>query len=114
MDVAGRRETGAAVILGERHRELARGRVQNGARVDHPVVLGCVAIEVGRVREDAREIGERVLCGRNKLAKVLAVPARQEVETGKTVAMMAENGVAIGTPCTDSMIGIREIEARTP
>ena len=61
MDVARGREAGAAVVLGERHRHLARGRVEDRALVDDPVVLGRVPVEVGRVRQDAREVGERVL-----------------------------------------------------
>ena len=72
MDVTGGRETGATVLLSERHRELARSRVEDIARVNDPVVLGRIAIEVGRVREDTREVGERVLCGKNRLTK----PAR--------------------------------------
>ena len=61
MDVARGRETCAAVVLGERHRHLARGRVEDRALVDDPVVLGRVPVEVRRVRQDAREVGERVL-----------------------------------------------------
>ena len=67
MDVARGREAGAAVVLGERHGHLARGRVEDRALVDDPVVLGRVPVEVGRVRQDAREVGERVL--RDSLGK---------------------------------------------
>ena len=61
VDVARGREAGAAVVLGERHGHLARGRVEDRALVDDPVVLGRVPVEVRRVRQDAREVRERVL-----------------------------------------------------
>ena len=61
MDVASRRDTGAAVGLSERQSELTSGGVEDRARVNDPVVLGGVAVEVRCVREDAREVVERVL-----------------------------------------------------
>ena len=61
MDVAGGRDTSATIVLGKGQRELARGRVEDRALVDDPVVLGRVPVEVRRVRQDAREVGERVL-----------------------------------------------------
>ena len=63
MDVAGRAETSTTVRLGEDHRELAAGGVgvEDAALVDDPVVLGGISVEVGRVRENARQIWEGVL-----------------------------------------------------
>ena len=63
VHVASGAETGAAVRFREDHRELAaRGvGVEDAALVDDPVVFGGISIEVGRVREDARQIREGVL-----------------------------------------------------
>ena len=61
MHIAGRRDTSTPVGLGKYQGELAGSGVENGARVDYPVVLRCVAVEVRRVGEDAREVGECML-----------------------------------------------------
>lgn len=61
--VPSRTETSAAVGLGQEQSQLATRAVciDDRAFVDGPVVRGCVATEVRRVRKDTREIGERVL-----------------------------------------------------
>ena len=61
MDVAGGGDTSATIILGEGQRELARGRVEDRARVDDPIVPGRVAVEVRRICQDAGRIRKRVL-----------------------------------------------------
>ena len=61
MDVAGGRNTSATIILGKGQRELARGRVEDRARVDDPIVPGRVAVEVRRICQDAGRIRKRVL-----------------------------------------------------
>ena len=61
MHVAGRRDASTPVGLGKRQGELPGGGVDNIARVDYPVVLRCVAIEIRRIGKDAREVGECML-----------------------------------------------------
>ena len=61
VDVVSGRETSTAVVLGEGHGHRAASIVQDGARVDDPVVFGCITVEVRRVREDAGGIGKGIL-----------------------------------------------------
>ena len=61
VDVASGGDASATISLGENEGSLAIGRVEHGARVDDPVVLGRISVKVGRVRQNARQVWEGVL-----------------------------------------------------
>ena len=82
MDVAGGRDTSATIVLGKGQRKLARGRVDDRARVDDPIVLGRVTVEVRRVGEDTREISEGVLHQSRQRQLTLMLPARERESRG--------------------------------